>query len=403
MGGVAAGVAVRLFVVATAALLLAELVVRPDATDRVHLVMVFGGITLVTAAATPLVLRRGRRGALLRETALTVAVTVIGIVALAVLVSAWLMFLSSEDLRLLIPLLGLSLGFAVVLADALTRPLVRDVERIAQAASAIAAGDLHVRTGVSKDNEIGAAARALDDLAARLAAVERDRQSLDEQRRLLLSSIGHDLRTPLTAIRAAVEALEDGVAPDPARYLAAVHRDLDALGALIDDLFLYTRLEHGELPMDKVCVDLTELADDAIDALSPTANRHGVHLALQRSSPAPVNGAPQAVGRAIRNLLDNAIRHSPPGGQVTVTVAPLGHDAKLTVTDTGPGFPPEFRAHAFEAFARSDTARTRTTGTAGLGLTIAKAIIDAHDGTITITPADHGQVELTLPSVSAGA
>jgi two-component system sensor histidine kinase BaeS len=334
---------------------------------------------------------------------LTVAVTVIGIVGLAVLVSAWLMFLSPEDLKLLIPLLGLSLGFAVVLADALTRPSVRDVERIAQAASAIAAGDLSVRTGVTTDNEVGLAARALDDLAARLAAVERDRQLLDEQRRLLLTSIGHDLRTPLTAMRAAVEALEDGVAPDPARYLAAVHRDLDALGALIDDLFLYTRLEQGRLPMDRICVDLSELADDAIDALSPTANRHGVRLTLQRLSPAPVSGAPQAVGRAIRNLLDNAIRHSPPGGQVIVTVVPLGHDTKLTVTDAGPGFPPDFRARAFEPFARSDAARARTTGTAGLGLTIAKAIIDAHDGTITIKPADHGHVELTLPSVSAGA
>ncbi|HKA04047.1 MAG TPA: histidine kinase dimerization/phospho-acceptor domain-containing protein, partial [Acidimicrobiales bacterium] len=233
MRRVSAGVAGRLLAVAAAALLVAELILRPDATDRVHLVMLFGGITLVTTATTPLVLRRGRRGPRLRDTALTVAVTVIGVVAIAVLVSAWLMFLSSEDLALLIPLLGLSLGFAVVLADALTRPLVRDVERIAQAASAIAAGDLHVRTGVSKDNEIGVAARALDDLAARLAVVERDRRALDEQRRLLLSSIGHDLRTPLTAIRAAVEALEDGVAPDPVRYLAAVHRDLDALSALI--------------------------------------------------------------------------------------------------------------------------------------------------------------------------
>src|SRR5262249_27415388 len=161
------------------------------------------------------------------------------------------------------------------------------------------------------------------------------------------------------------------------------------------------RLEHGELPMDKVCVDLTELADDAIDALSPTANLHGVHVALLRSSPVPVNGAPQAVGRAIRNLRDNAIRHSPRAGLATVTVAPPDHDGRLTVTDTGPGFSPAFRAHAFEPFARSDAARTRTTGTAGLGLTIAKAIIDAHDGTITITPVDHGQVELTLPSISA--
>ena len=130
----------------------------------------------------------------------------------------------------------------------------------------------------------------------------------------MLSSVGHDLRTPLSALQAALEALIDGVAPDPDRYLRSMQKDVTALSALVEDLFLLSRIEAGRLELSRTPVDLTELADEAIEALAPAAERHGVRMRLVAAGSVPVIGNAVAVGRVIRNLLDNAVRHSPPSG-----------------------------------------------------------------------------------------
>ncbi len=183
----------------------------------------------------------------------------------------------------------------------------------------------------------------------------------------MLSSVGHDLRTPLAALRVAVDALADGVAPDPDRYLRSMRRDVEALAALVDDFFLLARIESGRLDLHPVPVDLTEVADEAVEALTPVAAATGVTLALDASTRVHVRGNPTALGRVVRNLIDNAIRHAPSGSVVRVAVAADGRPS-IRVVDDGPGFPPGFGDEAFARFTRADASRNRATGGAGLGL-----------------------------------
>ena len=144
----------------------------------------------------------------------------------------------------------------------------------------IEAGDRARAHRRRRADELGHVARALDELTARLDTLERERAGYEEERTAMLSSVGHDLRTPLAALRVAVEALADGVAPDPDRYLRSMRRDVEALSALVDDFFLLARIESGRLDLDPVAVDLAELADEAVEALAPVAAASGVTLAL---------------------------------------------------------------------------------------------------------------------------
>ena len=144
-------------------------------------------------------------------------------------------------------------------------------------------------------DELGHVARALDDLTGRLDTLERERATVKDERRTLLSSVGHDLRTPLASIRAAVEALVDGVAADPDRYLRAMQHDVTALTALVDDLFLLSKLDAGRADLDRVAVDLAELTDETLDSLAPIAAERGVELRLIAPTAVPVFGSPTAL------------------------------------------------------------------------------------------------------------
>ena len=213
----------------------------------------------------------------------------------------------------------------------------------------------------------------------------------------MLTSVGHDLRTPLSALRAAIEALADGVAPDPQRYLRAMPRDVEALSSLVDDLFLLASIESGRLELSAETVDLSELADEAVEALTPAATARRVTLHLHSPGGLTVNGNPTAIGRVDpqphrqrhppRSRADRPSRSSSPAPTPTVRVI-----------DEGPGFPPEFSEHAFDSFARADPSRTRTTGGAGLGLAIARGLVEAHGGRIWIEQPPGGRVAFELPA-----
>jgi two-component system sensor histidine kinase BaeS len=226
-------------------------------------------------------------------------------------------------------------------------------------------------------------------MVERLDAVERERA-------MMLSAISHDLRTPLAALLASVESIRDGVAEDPDAYLNGMERQVMALGALVDDLQLHTRLASGTLDMVETRVDLTELADEAIETLHPLARRNDVHLALEASGRIAVDGDAAQLARVIRNLLDNAIRHSPAGSTVHTCVEANGSGVVLRVVDEGDGFPSEMRERAFDPFTRGDPARNVTTGTAGLGLAIARGIVSAHGGSVSVLDGPGGVVEVRL-------
>jgi len=276
------------------------------------------------------------------------------------------------------------------MAGAVAKPLTADLAAISLTAKRAGDGDLSARTGVSRKDELGRAAIALDEMIAKL-------QMSKEERRNLLTSIGHDLRTPLSSMQAAVEALQDEVAPDPPAYLRGISYDLEHLRHLVDDLFLLSRIDSGRLELSPTGIDLAELADEAVEAVAPAAARRQVRLCVEGpGGRIGVKGDPAALGRVFRNLLTNAVRYSPETTEVRIVLTINGSRAETTVVDQGEGFPDELKDHAFNRFVRADNSRNRESGGTGLGLAIAKGIVEAHGGTITIEPGPGGRVRFSV-------
>lgn len=356
-------------------------------------------VALLTAAAVGggLVVRAvTRRTRSLRHLVLVITFVSLALGAIAAIALARLMVLDNAEARSVVGVLAVTTVFATVLVLVASAPLGRDARQLEQTVRRIESGDRSVRSDVRRADELGHVARALDELIDRLDRLERERMSYEDERRTMISSVGHDLRTPLSALRAAIEALADGVAPDPQRYLRSMQRDVEALTALVDDLFLLSRIEAGRLDLQREPLDLTELVDAAVESLAPVAAARDVGLDLDAGARVSVDGNATALGRVIRNLLDNAIDHAPAGTAVHVTVErePV---PRVQVIDQGPGFSAEFSPHAFERFARADPSRNRQTGGAGLGLAIARGLVEAHGGRIWVDAPPGGRVAFELP------
>ncbi len=376
-----------------------EVSMQPRGSERITFLLLFGGAALLTMALArwmPAILRRLTS---VRYAIAAPSMIAIGVAAATVLASSWFMFLSSHDLRVFVIALSLGVGLAVALSRALSERLEADMRSLGETARRLSSGDRSVRTGIERPDELGQVAKVLDSTIAQLAASEAAKAEADRARERLLASLSHDLRTPLTAIRMAVEAMQDGVAEDPARYLASIDRDVTAISALVEDLFLLARLESGAVEFEASPVDLVELADEAVEAVAPMAGRAEVQVRVDASDKVTVNGAPHELGRAIRNLLDNALRYSPTGSTVRVVLSNGGTGATLRVIDEGPGFSPGFRPTAFDEFTKGDLARTRTEGGAGLGLAIVRNIVEAHEGQLWIDPEPRGSVAFRLPAL----
>ena len=356
----------------------------------------FAALAAGTVAAAFVLRRLMRHARSLRHQILAVTLVALAIGAIAAVLLARLMLLDSAELARVAGVLGVTALFATLLVVIASAPLGRDVRSLELTVRRIEDGDRTVRTDITRADELGHVAHALDQLTARLDALERERAGFEAERTAMMSSVGHDLRTPLAALRVAVEALSDGIAPDPDRYLRSMRRDVEALSALVDDFFLLARIESGRLELYPVAVDLTEIADEAVEALTPVAAANGVTLALAATTRVRVQGNPTALGRVIRNLVDNAVRHAPAGSEVRVEVSADGTPS-VTVVDEGPGFPDGFSAEAFEHFTRADASRNRMTGGAGLGLAIARGLIEAHGGRIWIEGPPGGRVAFELP------
>lgn len=319
----------------------------------------------------------------------------LGVLAVAVImivIAAQQMFINDQDLGTLLWIMVPATVAATLAAWVLSAPIARDAHRLREAARRVASGDLAARTGVVRADELGDAAREFDRMAARLAAVEQERN-------LMLSAISHDLRTPLAALRVSVEAIGDGIV-DPAEHLSGMERQVAALAALVDDLGLHTRLVSGTLEMRRSHVDLAELADETIETLRPLAERSQVRLEIAVHERVAADGDAGRLARVMRNLVENAIRHAPTHTVVCIEVLAENDDAIVLVTDEGPGFPPELRERAFDPFTRGDPARDTRSGTAGLGLAIARDIVHAHAGTIAIVDRPGGAVEFRLARTS---
>ncbi len=383
--------------VAGAAALAQVLLTPPSTREQMHLLAILAAPAVVTAALVPVLRRWVSSRASVAGAALVVGLCSLALGAVTSSAASNAMFLSSHDYRLFLVVLALSCGIALVVGSQLTRPLARDIARLGQVAERVAAGDLTARTGIERRDEVGRAAHAVDSMVHTLHQAADEREQLAGARQMLFRSIGHDLRTPLAAVRATVESLQDGIAPDPQRSLGVIAAELANVEALLDQLIEFARLEAGHSPMSGEQVSAAEIAHEAIEALAPIANRRAVRLELVALDEGTLTAATLDVRRAVRNLLDNAIRHSPPEGTITVHVASSDGGVLLTVTDQGLGFPPEFRDRAFEPFTRADPARAHGGGHAGLGLAITRALAAQHGGRAWLGDGPGGVVHLWFP------
>lgn len=249
--------------------------------------------------------------------------------------------------------------------------------------------------GAGTAGVLGALALAseLRERAQEAAAAEERQRMVERSRRELVAWVSHDLRTPLAGIRAIAEALEDGIADDPetfSRYLTTLRMEADQLAALVDDLFELSRAQSGQLLHQFEPLSLHDLVSDALAGITPVADAKGVRLEGRVDGPLQdMEGSPVALLRALRNILDNAVRHTPTEETVLVEAGVAGGEAFVSVLDHGGGIPEDYLARIFDTGFRGDPARGPGGG-AGLGLAIAHEVVKAHRGHISVRNENGG-------------
>lgn len=325
------------------------------------------------------------------------------ITLLGVLATALMMFISTDDVRFVAVLLLFGVGIAVSFGYLLSTGLSREATRLVSAADQVAQGRFDVRIEPRGRDEMAELARAFNEMTAALADAAERQRAVEKMRLDLVAWAGHDLRTPLTSVTVIVEALADRIVTDPEtteRYLETAKRDLQVLSLLIDDLSLLAQIDAGGLHLTRRTDSLTPLLTEVADSFALPARQKNVRLTkVMDRELEPFSFDPLQMRRALANLLDNAVRHTPEGGTIRVAVRLVEDGAVIEIQNDGPPIDREDLPHLFERFYRSDRSRGRTTGKAGLGLAIAKAIIEAHGGTITVqSDQEQGtRFILTLP------
>ena len=294
------------------------------------------------------------------------------------LIGTGAMTLSGHDIWYALLVTGCTGAAAIIVGLRLARPVARDLGRVAGTVEAVADGDRRARTGIDRHDEVGRLGRRSTSSAARWLEPRLERAAADEERSSVVSALSHDLRTPLASLLVSVEAMEDDIG-DPEVHLRAMRGNVIALDALVGDVFLLAQADSGSLALSAESLDLAELIDEAVEAVAPVALLKEVQVTAIVDGALPVRGDDRALGRVLRNLLDNAIRYSPDGGLVTIEDHSNDQVVRIAVIDDGTGFPKNFTQRAFDRFSQADDARSRP-GSSGLGLAIAHTLISAHDG-----------------------
>ena len=309
----------------------------------------------------------------------------------AVLLSGWVMFHMGADVKIL-AVAAASAAAAVVAGLLLARSIARPLHDLETASSAIAAGDLSARAPEAGSAQLQAVADAFNTMAASV-------EQLFDARRELVSWASHDLRTPLAALQAMLEAAEDGLA-EPAEYLPTLRMQATTLSSLIDDLFELAQIDAGALTLELHRTRLAEVVSSTLRTLQPEAAARHVTLEAHVDPGAVADVAPEKIERVLTNLIANALRHTPADGSVAVRVEELPEAIRVHVEDDGVGIEPGTSARMFERFWRAD--RARSGSGAGLGLAIARGLVEAHGGTIWAESRDRGgtRVSFTLPTAA---
>ncbi len=378
------------FAALVVALLVFALLMRPPQQDFVAMSALLGITAFVSLAAGIAAARLGwmRRSPKLVWTLMGGYLLAAVLTFLNVVFSARLMFLSRHDLLLAAVLLVFAGIIAASLGYLLSGGVVAAVTRLNRAAEQVAAGDLDVKVPVDGSDEVATLAASFNEMTRRLREAEDKRAAAEAARRELLTAVGHDLRTPLASVRVIVEALSDGVVDDPAtvaRYLRTAQGELGTLSLLVDDLFMLAQLDAGGVEMERQPNSLTDLISDTLESFSVRAEQQHVTL---RGEPGQSSGTAafdaRYVGRALANLVENALRYTPPGGEVVLRTGGVPGGLSVEVSDTGPGIAEADLPRVFERFYRGEGSRNRATGGSGLGLAIVKGVVEAHGGSVGV-------------------
>lgn len=393
--------------------ILFELIMNPPPGDLFYLVLYLGLTSLVSAIFGFISYRMGwwRRFPRLRS-ALILGYILAGFLTLFnVWVTARLMFISQHDLALGSLLLlfagGISIAYGYFLSTVITQALGQLVE----GARHISQGDFSTRVSISGNDEIAQLSDAFNQMAARLQLAAENESKLDTARRNLVAWTSHDLRTPLTSLRAMIDAMADGVVEDPEtvrRYLRQSQNEIKRMSRLLDDLFELAQLDSGFLELDCQWVLLSDLISDTLEGFTARARARGVTLQGQVDPQVElVWAAPEKLSRVLDNLVSNALQYTASGDTIHLSAKDSAEEVLVTVRDSGSGISAEDIPFIFDHFYRGEKSRRRDhqdTGGVGLGLAIAKGLVEAHGGMIEVeSELAHGAAfRFTLPKVRRG-
>ena len=368
----------------------------PGLADLLLALLVASLVTVFAAVlARPLLRRASFRQ---RFVALPLVAAGVALANLAVLSAR--MFVSHHDAVAVTVLLMYSVAAGVAAALVLARSSVTAVDRLGATAQRLGEGDLNARAGaMDAGPELDALAHALDEMAERLQVANARERQVEGLRRDLITTVSHDLRTPLASLRAMVEAIDEEVVtdlPSLRRYAGEMRRSVTQLSGMVDDLFELAQLDAGAIEAETRRADLSDIVVSAVAAVEPAAQAKGLALLTDLGGAGDALCSPRLT-RVLQNLLGNAVRHTPADGTVRLS-AHRSHDRlELAVEDDGEGIAPEDLARVFEPFFRADPARSGAG--AGLGLALAKRIVEALGGRISAqsAPAHGSRFVVDLP------
>jgi signal transduction histidine kinase len=386
-------------------LVLAIPMLNPPQRDVIYLLIMMGVVGSVSIFASYGLYRAGlvNRFRSLRYALMGVSILTIGIALLNAWLLAQQMFIEYHDLTLNFILLLFAGWTAVGCGYFIGWGLTERITLVSEGAKQLANGDLSARVAAQGNDELASLAVTFNTMAARLQESAEQRDRLEKARRDLIAWASHDLRTPLASLRLVVDAMVDGVADDEStrqRYLKTAQLEIANLNGLINDLFELSQLDTGHIDLKIERTSLSDLLSDTLSAMRTLAEQRGVRLEGHvDGSIDPVEIDPEKIQRILYNLLTNAIRHTPAGGEIRVSAVRKVDCVSVAIRDTGEGIPAADLPYIFDRFYRGEQARTRDLDGqrgAGLGLAIARGLIEAHRGTINVESAPGKGTKFTI-------
>jgi signal transduction histidine kinase len=388
----------------------------PGSSDAIELAAYLGLSALISFIAVEILIRAGVLASRMRlKYKITLAAGIgAGLAFLNAFAMSALMFVNTaHDLPMLLAILVFAAVIAGYAAVRMSSSISSSISILADRARRLSAGDLSVRMpSAPGDPDVTELASAFNEMATSLEETAAKKEQVEQSRRELSAAISHDLRTPISSARVMIEAIRDGVtssAEERDEYLDRVLTQVKSLGSMVDDLFDLSLLDAGELRLDLHRTVVDDLVGEALISMQSTAEGKGLTLSatVDEALGEAVMDSRQ-VRRVLLNLVQNAIRHTPPDGTVTVAANRVDDRVEFEVRDTGEGFDPADSARIWTRFFRSDPARSRIedeSAQSGLGLAIARGIVELHGGSISAhsSPSEGATFRFWIPDEQSAA